>query len=127
MTSDCFHMKRLVWLLLAVFVTALAQVAPADMGSQSEKPCSCCETPGQCGERDCGLPPSSSASTTLLAEQPALSQSAATRKKIARVYRLAINYLFQPRALSPVRNSRVTVLASVQPVPLFKAQCSFLI
>lgn len=120
-------MKRLVWLLLAVFVTALAQVPTVDVGSQSGKMCSCCDTPGQCGQRDCGLPPSSSTPTTLLAEQPAQVLSTATRKKVARVYRLAINYLFPTRALSPVRNSRVSRLAPAESVPLFKAQCSFLI
>lgn len=120
-------MKRLVWLLLAVFLTALAQVAPVDVGSQNVKTCSCCETPGQCGERDCGLPPSPSSSTTLLAGQPARVQSTVARKKAARIYRLAINYLFQTRALSPVRNCQAPIVASVDPVPLFKAQCSFLI
>ena len=120
-------MKRLVWLLLAVFVTALAQVSPVDLGSPSAKPCSCCETPGACGKRDCGMPPSACAPTPLLAALPNQAPSTATRKRAARIYRLAINYLFQTRALTPVRSSRVPYLVSTERVPLFKAQCSFLI
>ena len=120
-------MKRLAWLLLAVFVTALAQVSPVDLGSQGGKMCSCCETRGQCGQRDCSLPPSSFAPTALVAGSPSQAISTATRKKVARIYRLAINYLFQTRELSPVWDSRVSRVAVAKPVPLFKAQCSFLI
>ena len=120
-------MKRLVWLLIFVFGTALAQVSPVDLGSQQGKTCSCCEKPGACGNRDCGLPPGASAPAQVLAEQPQTSVSTAVRKRAARLYRVAINYLQTPEWRAPRRHLSAPDLVGVERVPLFKAQCSFLI
>lgn len=45
-------MKRLVWILLIAFCTALAQVQPVDMAVTKSLPCDCCEekTPAGCHE-----------------------------------------------------------------------------
>ncbi len=120
-------MKRLVWLLILVVGTALAQVSPVDLGVQSGNTCSCCEKTSTCGNRDCGLPPAACALTHLLAEQPNQPLSTA-HKKAVRTYRLAINYLFPAQSSSaPTRIFCPPRSASVAPVPLFKAHCSFLI
>ena len=50
-------MKRLVWLLLLAFGTALAQVSPVDVRLVPEEKCGCCEQQGDCGMAECGLPP----------------------------------------------------------------------
>ena len=46
-------MKRLVWLLIAVFCTALAQVQPVDMPVTKHAVCGCCGDTGACGMPDC--------------------------------------------------------------------------
>jgi len=120
-------MKRLVWLLLAVFATALAQVAPVDVGITQEQPCACCEAPGQCGQQDCPLPATRTPSASLVAERPSPARSSVSRRNAARVYRLALNYLLLGREASPEWSFKATRPAAVDRVPLFKAQCSFLI
>jgi hypothetical protein len=119
--------KRLVWLLILMFGTALAQVSPVDFASQQGKTCSCCKKSGACGQPDCGLPPSAPTSSNVPAEQPQRSLSTTTQKRAARIYRLAINYLFQPKLQSPGRSIAAGRTVSVESVPLFEAQCSFLI
>lgn len=49
------QMKRLAWLIILVFGTALAQVSPLDLGNPQHKVCSCCDTPGDCGAPACEL------------------------------------------------------------------------
>jgi hypothetical protein len=116
-------MKRLVWLLIIVFGTALAQVSPVDLGSQNQKPCSCCEAPGACGMADCALPPSS-AGPTLVAEQPAPIASTSVRQQAARFHHLASIFLFQGNA-TPCERISPTKLVTFAQAPLFKVYCSF--
>ena len=61
-------MKRLVWIFLAVFCTALAQVPPVTL-SPTHRKCCCCGGDGSCGMPDC-LPPAPARSLPT-ASQPA--------------------------------------------------------
>lgn len=121
-------MKRLVWLLLTVFVAALAQVAPVAVGAQNQGSCSCCDAPSACGMPDCAMPPSC-ASTTLLAEQPATSIRTTVRRKAVRP-RVAVETILNATeartAASAALHSPAQAITPTQ-VPLFKAHCSFLI
>jgi hypothetical protein len=121
-------MKRLVWLLLIVFGTALAQVSPVDVGVQNQKVCSCCDAPGACGMPDCGLPPSS-APAGFIAEQPAPAARLAARRNAARAYRIATSlFIFQGAAKSVLTAVTSTNrLSTAAQLPLFKAHCSFVI
>jgi hypothetical protein len=119
-------MKRLVWLLIIVFGTALAQVSPVDLGVQNQTSCSCCETPGACGMPDCSPPPSSAPATTV-AERPARTISAAARRNTARLYRVALHFLFPASVISITSRSEANATTIVSRVPLFKAHHSFLI
>ena len=116
-------MKRLVWLLLLAFGTALAQVSPVDLGNQNQKSCSCCETPSACGMPDCGLPPLS-AGPTMVAEQPARTVSASARRNAPRFYRVAAIFSFQENVAASERISPAKSAIGAQ-APLFKVHCSF--
>lgn len=119
-------MKRLVWLLLAVFSTAIAQVQPADMPrAPMEKCCCCCDEQKACDMPDCVPVPAG--------VQRALPQQ--TRVKIigkrAAATTQTIREKFYVQFVPSVRvapvlsvTARVTLAASV---PLFAAHCSFLI
>jgi hypothetical protein len=121
-------MKRLAWLLLLVFGTALAQVSPVDLAAPRGKSCTCCEVPGACGLPDCNLPPSS-APAGIIAEQPARVAQLGARRNTARPRRVALDSVVFPgaaRAALAALNSPARTTAALQ-VPLFKAHCSFLI
>jgi len=117
--------KRFVWLILAAFCTALAQVPAVESPVAEDVSCPCCDVPGACGMPDCSLPPAP-ASSGFLAEQPvSLAQPAASRS-VARSCRLAFNFASSRHVdrstwQLPIHASAVTEL------PLFKAHCSFLI
>ncbi len=121
-------MKRLVWLLIAVFGTAFAQVSPVISPFVQDETCCCCEgAAGACGMPDCAPAPT--------ACQPGLAlQTPAAQRAVAR--RLApapqakresyfAKFESRPALPSAVRVSLVGTPAAR--VPLFKAHCSFLI
>lgn len=121
-------MKRLVWLLLAVFCTALAQVQPAPSPAMIGDACSCCEIPGSCGAPDCGLPPSSG-QTGLLAEKSSPPVVSAARRRAARLGHAATRLAFlagtKPVATATDARSPSPLLPPA--LALFKVHCSFLI
>ena len=121
-------MKRLVWLLLAVFCTALAQVQPVDSTLTKAEKCPCCEVPGACGMPDCGLPPPS-ATAGLFAEQPTRTAQPEVRRDAARLKRVALIFLSALDAIdsAAVAFNATSRIAPVAPVPLYAAHCSFLI
>jgi len=121
-------MKRLVWLLLAVFCTALAQVQPVAIPVAQAVSCPCCDVPGECGMPDCGLPPTS-ATTGIVIGQPAQIVQIAARRIAARPRQVAFDVSTtgaSAQATSAEMGASARA-ASVLPVPLFKAHCSFLI
>jgi len=121
-------MKRLAWLLLAVFCTALAQVQPVELPASGAASCPCCEIPGACDMPDCGLPPSA-ASAGFLVAQPAASVVSTARRRAARPGRTAMESAL---LLDARRAAAAALTATNEPVapaavPLFKAHHSFLI
>lgn len=121
-------MKRLIWLLIFAFGTALAQVSPVDMGVKSAASCGCCEEAGACGMPDCVPPPASGQPALQSARTVTSLRVAVRRAKPAS--RVDLERIFgQPsfqvtRVLS--RATRQTVALAVS-VPLFREHCSLLI
>lgn len=119
-------MKRLVWLLLLAFSTALAQVQPVDVRLVTEEKCGCCEQPGDCGMSECGLPP--------VAPQPIPQVSSATpavrvaAKRAAAAPQPAHEKFYEqflPRVSVPPAQPVPEVPAPAASVPLFQEHCSF--
>ena len=121
-------MKRFVWLLLAAFCTAIAQVQPVEPLQAKQASCDCCEgEPGACGMPDCALPPASPSPVLVLAsEATALRAEAESVMPKSRSFRDHFYAQFSPR---PARPAAIApqVVAPTASVPAFKAHCSFLI
>ena len=119
-------MKRLVWILLAVFCTALAQVQPVTLESTHRK-CCCCGGDGSCGMRGC-LPPAQAPSLPT-AHQPA-SVTVSEARQVAEPVRRTGEKFFAgvveatAVAAAPRAPEWVTPAASA---PLFAVHCSYLI
>ncbi|HET7536452.1 MAG TPA: hypothetical protein VFJ90_08365 [Candidatus Didemnitutus sp.] len=121
-------MKRLAWLFLIVFGTALAQVQPVELPVAPEKTCDCCDQPGACGMPDCSLPPAAipaaftAEPSIITVAQPAAANEIAPAKAIPSQFWAAIP-LPTKRVAFPVSPGS----APPASVPLFKAHCTFLI
>jgi hypothetical protein len=119
-------MKRFVWILLAVFCTALGQVQPVEPLARVKH--ACCNCDGRCGMPDCA-PPAPHASTVFVSEQgvavarPASVSSESLTRKSAEKFFAA----FAAPCASSVVLSAPWQTAPAAGVPLFKAHCSFLI
>jgi hypothetical protein len=122
-------MKRLVWILLAVVSTALAQVRPVAFPTLTHPACHCCKChcDGSCGMAGC-VPPAP-ARTLPAAEQPVSLKLAAARQVAVPVRRTGEKFFavfVKSAAVSAATRApdRVTPPAKV---PRFAAHCSFLI
>jgi hypothetical protein len=121
-------MKRLVWLLLLAFGTALAQVSPVDVRAVPAETCGCCEVPGACGMPDC-LPAPMSAQPVLNFENPVQAVRVVVKAAAlaARVDHEKFYARFLPRvSVAPVLPVTLA-LAPPASVPLFREHCSWLI
>lgn len=122
-------MKRLVWLLIAVVCTALAQVQPVVMATAQDEACCCCtgDAVGACGMPDCAPAPSAPSCTqnlpTVAAQRSEARKQAPARKARYEIFRSTFDVRPAPMPTDRV-SLRGTPAASV---PLFKAHCSFLI
>src|SRR4051812_44646881 len=121
-------MKRLVWLLLAAFCTAVAQVQPVDVQLVPAQKCDCCADGNDCDMPDCGLPPSAGQMVASLTGSVASLRVAAKRQaSVAHVEPVA----FYERFVAPARVApTLSVNAALAPpasVPLFREHCSLLI
>jgi len=121
-------MKRLVWIVLAVFCAALGQVQAVDTLGAKAKPCPCCH-PGACGMPGC-CPPISSASPVFEAAPAAevARQLSPWRTRLTREW--AQGFSFSLAALAEITRQRTAPGAERAPaakVPLFTAHCSLLI
>jgi hypothetical protein len=117
-------MKRLVWLLLAAFCTAIAQVQPVQLPVAQAETCPCCDSKA-CDMPDCNMPPAPA--------QPARTQSSPVLMAVREVAvapceaREKFYVQFLPRPARPSAERASQVVAPAASVPLFKAHCSFLI
>jgi hypothetical protein len=121
-------MKRIVWIVLLAFCSALAQVQPAQPVTQIQEKCGCCEDGANaCGMPDCATVPTAPATATA-----AFSPSVALRAEADSVLpksRSLRNHFFAQFVPSPAVPAELAPLtaAPVASVPVFKAHCSFLI
>jgi hypothetical protein len=120
-------MKRLAWLLLAVFCAALVQVQPAQAAPARAPTCACCHATGACGAPHC-LPPSAFASLAF-ATEPSLrlkQEPAPCASPLPRVAPARSASPLPPGAIRPRLSAAPWTIAATG-VPLFKAHCCFLI
>ena len=121
-------MKHLVWLLLAVFSTALAQVQPVDLPVAKPAACCCGDEDCGCGMPKCGLPPAH-CPVTYTAERPAGELRQQARRVTARLPHPAPRFYLsfvEPAVITTALRAPFQV-ASAASVPLFQAHCCFLI
>ena len=115
-------MKRLAWLLLAVFCTAMVQVRPADEIAPKAMTCPCCQPGPGAMPGCCPAPASTPAGFSL-----ALSASAATRlPALRRMEEKFYASFFEPAAVRAALSASAEA-APAACVPLFRAHCSLLI
>lgn len=122
-----FHrMKRLAWLLLAVFCTALAQVQPVELPAAKANSCPCCDVACPCGMPDCGLPPAQVSAAFLSVESAPVARPArrleARRRPVEKFYACFVEPVAAPAGLAAPG-----LTAPAAGVPFFKAHCSFLL
>lgn len=116
-------MKRLIWLLLAVFSTALAQVQPVTLPVLPEDNCGCCDAQSGCDMPDCAMPPA----PTLAQLAPPVTSVRLESRRAAQPARRATRFYthFVPtpsRLVVPVASVPTAPAAQV---PLFVAHCSY--
>jgi len=120
--------KRLVWLLLFAFGTALAQVSPVDVRLNPGETCSCCDRPGACDMPDC-VPAPVSTSPVYQASSPATVARVAASRAVpspASVPEKFYAKFVSGASLTAVRPSDLT-LAPAASIPLFREHCSLLL
>jgi hypothetical protein len=118
-------MKRIVWLLFAVFCSTLARVQPVEIAPCSRCACCHCEVPGDCGV-PCNRAPTQAlavfaAEQGSLVARPAASKARAAQPSTLRFYASFVEWVSHPVALIASASA-----ARAANVPLFKAHCSFL-
>jgi hypothetical protein len=120
-------MKRIAWLLIAVFCTAFVRVQPVELSQCSQCVCCHCKVPGACG-MPCSRCPAQ-ASAVLSAGQSIKIAQVAVRRSALPARLTGISFYapcVEPAAFS-VALSAPASMATPTAVPLFKAHCSFLI
>ena len=119
-------MKRLVWLLMLVVGTALAQVQPVTLPEATDDACGCCGTECACAlPAECAPPPPAPAPLPA-AERPAtlraeVKETAQEKEKLS-----AADYFgsFTPRATALVMRPALAPAGITASAPLFTAHCS---
>lgn len=121
-------MKRLVWLLIAVFCTALAPVQPVDRLAAKACCCSHCGCKGGC-EGSGAACPMAPAPVLFSSDQPvgAATLAAARSSLPARSNRVKFFVSFVGPRAATAGLSAPAGPAHAAYAPLFKAHCSFLI
>jgi len=117
-------MKRVAWLLLAVFCAALVQVPVVTAGGPKHRACPCCPVSGACGMPGCcPRPASPTAGPSVTASaRPAVS---ARRSRAQPLRRSAERWEAFSGARAARRPFLATAAAPAAGVALFRAHCSF--
>ena len=129
MAISSLRMKRLVWLILAVFGTALAQVSPVDLPVTKAEVCPCCHDGGDCGMPDCALPPATNPAPVFALPTPVSVVRIAVRRATPAPRALAGKFFvrLESRPAAVPAFGPIAAIAPAARVPLFKAHCSFLL
>lgn len=122
-------MKRLAWLLLAVFCTALAQVQPVGVAVTKANDCDCCAREARaCGMPECPAPAVTAQSGLVLeASAPSLRAEARNTAGTPRAPLEFFPTRFSPGPTAGPVTCATARAARAARVPLFKAHRSFLI
>lgn len=122
-------MKRLVWLLLAVWCTALAQVRPVEPLRTAAHGDCCCDCDGTCGMPDCAPPPAAPATSLTVAERPATVARPQARRSAQATAELLEKFYasFAAPAVAPMVAPASAPAALPARVPLFREHCALLI
>jgi hypothetical protein len=122
-------MKRLVWLLIAVVCTALAQVQPVIMPTTVQEESCCCtgDEAGACGMPDCAP---ATAAPSCAQSVPTLAAQRSEARKLTPAPKTRFETYYVRVDSRPAKSPAAGVSLRGTPaasVPLFKAHCSFLI
>jgi hypothetical protein len=122
-------MKRIAWLLIAVFCTALVRVQPVDLAQGTQCACRCChcKIPGDCG-MPCNRAPTP-APLMFAAEKAARLAQPAVRRSLPppRVSEEKFYAPYVEKVIPSIALNASALTAPAAGAPLFKAHCSFLI
>jgi hypothetical protein len=121
-------MKRLIWLLILVFGTAVSQVRAVDVRLTAEEKCCCCADGANACDMasDCAPAPTSCAAPCLTLQAPAQAATKRTAPAPQAAHEKFYAQFLSPARIAPVLPV-VEVAAPAASVPLFRAHCSFLI
>jgi hypothetical protein len=120
-------MKRVAWILIAVFCTVLARVQPVEKLQCTACSCCHCKLPGDCG-MPCGR--TSAPAPVVFAATQSLRVTKEAARRVELPGRLAERKFYAPYVASAADSAAISVpapIAAPAEVPLFKAHCSFLI
>lgn len=121
-------MKRLVWLFLALFCAAFAQVQRVEPLLPKAGSTDCCPCADPCSMPDCAMLPAAAQSPTVF-ERASSEFHRGTRRHLAQLPSVASRFYLS--ALEPVV-AATTLRAPAQAapaasLPLFRVHCSYLI
>jgi hypothetical protein len=120
-------MKRLAWLLVALYCTAFVRVQPFELVPCCHCACCHCKVPGTCG-MPCGRAQAPAPLMFAAGQAARVSQPALRRNELpARVSEKRFYASFVEPAAASVALGAAAAMAPSAGVPLFKAHCSFLI
>jgi hypothetical protein len=120
-------MKRVSWLLLAVFCTAVVRVQPVEVAQSKCCACCHCKVPGDCG-MPCNRAPAPAPSVFAAERSQGIAQPASLGK--IQSARLAAEKFYSPfveTATSSLALNRPALIPPSAAVPLYKAHCGFLV
>lgn len=121
-------MKHVVWLLLAAWCAAFAQVQPVEPVLLTTHTDCGCDCGGTCGMPDCAPPPATPL-RTLVAERAETVARPEVRRNAQATADLLVKFfaIFQTPAAEPEVFPALVDEAPAASVPLFKEHCAFLI
>jgi hypothetical protein len=122
-------MKRLVWLLILAFGTAISQVQAVDVRLiPGEKCCCCVDGANACGMPECATMPATGCAQATVQLQTPVQAAAKRAVPAAQAVREKFYARFLPRvSVVPALPVTDTVAAPAASAPLFREHCSFLL
>jgi len=120
------RMKRIAWILIAVFCTAFVRVPRVDLS-----PCVCCacchcKVPGACG-MPCSRTPGPAQATFVSERSTSVSRPVAQKARLGLPSDFKFYARYEGRPTDLVAFVAIAAAMPAGSVPLFKAHCSFLV
>jgi hypothetical protein len=120
-------MKRLVWLFLALFCAAFAQVRPVEPLLPKAKDADCCPCTDPCSMPDCAMLPAAHQPTVFERANGELNRE--TRRGLAKLPSVASKFYLsalESDVAAPTLRAPAQAAHAASP-PLFRVHCSYLI